>query len=94
MSFSIESVHKLASLARLKLSSEESERMQRDLNDIVLYVEQLFAVDVENIPPMTHAIPMDLPRRQDVAVSVIGREGILGSAGYDDGLVRVPKIIE
>ncbi len=94
MSFSIEDVNKLARLARLRLTGEELEKMRRDLEQVVKYVEQLFAVDVEGTVPMTHAIPMELPKRDDVVQATVGRKGALCSAGYEDGLVRVPKIIE
>jgi aspartyl-tRNA(Asn)/glutamyl-tRNA(Gln) amidotransferase subunit C len=94
MAFSLEEIRKLSHLARLSLDDDETSRMQHDLDSIVGYVESLQAVNVDNVEPMTHAIPADLPRRQDIVQASIGRQGLLGSAGYEEGLVRVPKIIE
>lgn len=94
MSFTVENIESLARLARLSLSSEEIQSTQKTLNEIVGYVESLQKVDVLGIEPMTHAVPVNLPLRKDVEQVTIGREGLLGSAGYEDGLIKVPKIIE
>jgi hypothetical protein len=37
---------------------------------------------------------MELPLRADTPIATVGREGLLGSQGYEDGLIKVPKIIE
>lgn len=94
MSFSIENIQSLSRLARLSLSDDEIQSTHKTLNEIVEYVESLQKVDVAGIEPMTHAVPMELMLRDDVEKPGIGREGLMGSAGYEDGLVRVPKIIE
>lgn len=94
MSFTIENVKSLARLARLSLSPEELESMGRDLSKVVGYIESLQRVNIDGVEPMTHAIPVELPMREDKEGLSIGREGLLGSAGYEDGLVKVPKIIE
>lgn len=94
MTFSLDEIKKLSHLARLSLSDQETQRMQHDLNSIVGYVSALEEVNVDGVAPMTHAIPVELPRRVDKAQPTIGREGLMGSKGYEEGLVRVPKIIE
>lgn len=94
MSFSIDNLHSLARLARLSLTDAEMHSLQKNLNEIVGYVESLQKVDVTNVQPMTHAVPMELAFREDEIVPGVGRDGLQGSAGYEDGLVKVPKIIE
>ena len=94
MSISIENVKSLGRLARLSLSDEEITSTQKTLNEIVGYVESLQKVNVEGVLAMTHAVPMEIPLRADVALVGAGREALMGSAGYEDGLVKVPKIIE
>lgn len=94
MSFSLEDIKSLARLAHLSLTSEEIRLMQKDLNEVVGYIESLEKVNIDGVEPMTHAVPVDLPLRKDEVQVSIGRIGLMGSAGYEDGLVKVPKIIE
>ena len=83
-----------ARLARVALADAEVERLAGDLERIVAYVEQLQAVDVDGVEPMVQ--PFDLPtvRRADEPAPVVGRRALEGWRGYEDGLVRVPKVIE
>lgn len=85
---------KVARLARLAISEDEKKHFEDDLARIVTYVEQLNEVDVSGVEPMFHAVTNTLTFRKDVAENVLGRECIKSSAGYEDGLIRVPKIIE
>lgn len=94
MSFSIEDIQKLAQLSRLALGPAEQQQMLTDLGHILDHIESLQQVNIDGVQPMTHAIPIDLPLRVDEAKPGVGHRGLMGSAGYEDGLVRVPKIIE
>lgn len=87
-------VVKAARLARLALGEAEIARIAVDLERIVGYVEQLAAVDVEGIEPMVQPFDLEGASRPDVAAPVIGRRAIAGSAGYQEGLVRVPRVLE
>lgn len=90
-----EEVSKLARLARLKVDDTELEALRAQLVRVVGFVEQLREVDVEGVAPMTHALPLELPRRADEATDdVAGRKALMGSAGYEDGLVRLPRVVE
>ncbi len=94
MEFMRSELAKVARLARLAINDEEMQHFQKDLARIVTYVEQLNEVDVENVEPMFHAGGHTLSFREDVAEKTLGRACIKSSAGYEDGLIRVPKIIE
>jgi aspartyl-tRNA(Asn)/glutamyl-tRNA(Gln) amidotransferase subunit C len=94
MQFSHEDMTKLARLSRLALSDTELLARQKDLEQILSYVETLQAIDVSEAKPMTHAVPMELYLRPDEPKPGVGRLGLMGSAGYEDGLIKVPKIIE
>lgn len=95
MSLSKADVEKLARLSRLSLPEGELDGMLDQLNRIVGYVEQLSEVDVDGVEPMVHAVPTTLRHRADTArEDVVGRDALTGSAGYEDGLVKVPKIVE
>ena len=94
MAFSREEVVRLANLSRLSLSDEQIQDMQKDLGQIVDYVGFLNEVDVSGITPMAHSIDMRLWEREDEIGKMIGPKGINQSKGNQDGLVKVPKIIE
>lgn len=87
-------VVKAARLARIQLADSEVERLAADLERVVGYVEQLMAVDVAGVEPMVQPTTLPCPRRSDEPASVIGRGALVGSAGFDDGLVRVPRVVD
>lgn len=51
-----EEIKKLAELSRIHLTEKEEENLQKDLQNILAYVEQLKEVDISNVPEMTHAV--------------------------------------
>ena len=83
-----------AKLSRLALTDPEIEKIAGDLERVVAYVEQLQGVDVEGVEPMVQPFDLDPVRRADEPAGVIGRRALEGSKGYEDGLVRVPRVIE
>jgi len=59
----LEQVLHVAKLARLTLSDEEALQMQAQLDAILGYMEGLDALDVSEVPPTFHSIPMHAPLR-------------------------------
>ena len=94
MAFTKSDLNHVARLARLSLTAEEAEKLGEDLARIVQFVELLQEVNVDGVSPMAHAGDRVLPFREDEAKVVLGRECVKSSAGFEDGLIRVPKIIE
>lgn len=94
MAFTKSDLDHVARLARLSLSPDQAEKLGEDLSRIVKFVEQLAEVNVDGVKPMSHAGDRVLPFRADVAGNSLGVECVKGSAGFEDGLIRVPKIIE
>jgi aspartyl-tRNA(Asn)/glutamyl-tRNA(Gln) amidotransferase subunit C len=95
---SADEVRQTALLARLELSDGEVERLTRELDAILGYMESLSKLDVAGVEPTTHAVPVELPLREDVLEALapqLGVEAALGDAPRQhDGLFEVPKIIE
>jgi len=100
MSVDTATVAKIASLARIKLTGAEIEGMVPELNSILAWVEQLGAVDVTGVEPMTAVIPNTLRLRDDVvgADPLTGggiRDRVLANApAAEHGFFGVPKVIE
>jgi aspartyl-tRNA(Asn)/glutamyl-tRNA(Gln) amidotransferase subunit C len=87
-------VEEIALLARLHLEPEELERMQHELGVILEHFGALAAVDTSGVPPMTHAVPMDLRMRLDIAEPSLPPETALAGAPRREGdLIVVPLSI-
>ncbi|MEW4448650.1 Asp-tRNA(Asn)/Glu-tRNA(Gln) amidotransferase subunit GatC [Qipengyuania sp. JC766] len=100
MSITRDEVAKIASLARIRMSDAELERMAPELNNILDWVEQLGEVDTSDVQPMTAVIPQQLRLRADEidADPLTGggrREDVLANApAAEHGFFGVPKVIE
>ncbi len=85
----------VAKLARLRLSEEEARQMQRQLDAILGYMEGLDELDVSEVPPTFHSIPMDAPMRRDVPEPCSDRSEILAQAPEsEEGGFAVPLVLE
>ena len=95
MSVDATAVRRIAHLARIGVSEDETPHLQREINAILAFVEALDAVDVEGVEPMTSVIPMILPMRDDVVTDGGIAEAVLANAPLtEDGFFLVPKVIE
>ena len=56
---------KVASLARLELTSEEVTAYTEQLKNILKHIDQLKKVEVQNVAPMTQPLDMDIQLRED-----------------------------
>jgi aspartyl-tRNA(Asn)/glutamyl-tRNA(Gln) amidotransferase subunit C len=89
-----EEVEAIALLARLHLEPAELERMQTELGAILDHFGALAAVDTTDVPPMTHAVPMDLRTRADVVEpSLAVGDALAAAPARADDLFVVPSII-
>ena len=92
-------ISRIANLARLALSPEQSERMLTQLNGFFDIVEQMNAVDTTGVAPLAHPTAVidhvALRLRDDVASEPNQREANQQSApAVERGLFLVPKVIE
>jgi len=90
-----EQVRALAELSKLELDAAEVERMRRDLDSILGYVEALDALDTRDVPPTTHPIELETPLRVDRIVGVLSVADVVRAApAHEGGALCVPKVIE
>lgn len=95
MKITPDEVRETAQLARLELSDEELARMTRELDSILGYMQELAAVDTDNVEPTTHAVPVALPLRADELGPMLPVDEALAAAPRRDGpYFEVPKIID
>ena len=92
MSFKIEQI---AELARLSLKPEEKARLQKDLESILAYVEQLKTVSTDSIEPTSHVLNLENVFREDKPHPSEVRDDVLKHAPEREGnFFKVPKVID
>ena len=99
MALTDQDIGRIAHLARLELSQNESERMLTQLNGFFDIVEKMRAVDTTGIEPLAHPVAaiqdIALRLRDDIASEPDQREANQKSApDVERGLFLVPKVIE
>lgn len=91
-------IAKIAQLARLELTPQESERMLSQLNAFFEVVEQMKAVDTTGCQPLAHPVAalrdITLRLRDDVAQPQHREANQRSAPAVERGLFLVPKVIE
>ena len=95
-------VEYVAALANLDLTDAERLRMEKDLNAILDYIDQLSELDTSNVEPMAQVAQIALSGgsptdalRSDELRDCLPRDLVLKNAPQSDGtFFRVPKVIE
>jgi aspartyl-tRNA(Asn)/glutamyl-tRNA(Gln) amidotransferase subunit C len=95
MSVDADTVRRIAQLARIAVAEEEVEHLRGELNAILAFVEQLSAVAVAGIEPMTSVIPMAMKKREDMVTDGGTPDEIIKNApAAEDHFFVVPKVVE
>jgi aspartyl-tRNA(Asn)/glutamyl-tRNA(Gln) amidotransferase subunit C len=95
MSVDDATVRRIAHLARIKVEDDEVAHLKGELNAILAWVEQLQAVDVEGVEPMTSVTPMTMKMREDkVTDGGIADQVTKNAPMSDDNFFLVPKVVE
>lgn len=88
-------VDHIAALARLALDEDERERIIHDLAGILEHVEEIAALDLADVPPTSHPLPLVNVTRPDTVGRTLPRDEVLASApDVEDGRFRVPRILD
>ncbi len=91
-------VRYVAKLANLNLTPEEVDHMVHDLGSILEHMDQLAAIDTENVAPMTQVLyeaEETATLRPDVERAPLGNDAALSNApASGSGYFKVPKVIE
>ena len=95
MSVDRSDVEKAAHLARLGLSSSETDHHLQDLQQILSLIEQMQAVDTNNIEPLSSPLDAVQPMREDRVTETDHRDKFqLLAPATDKNHYLVPKVIE
>lgn len=85
MKITREEVVYIANLAHLNMTPDEVERMTRQLDTILSYVDKLNELRTENIPSTTHAISIHNAFRADEVKESLRREEALANGPRQNG---------
>ena len=86
---------KVAKLARLKVDEAALPALAEEFNAILGFIEQLNAVDVSGVEPMTSVTPQRLKRRADQVNDGDQQNQVLANApDAREGFFAVPKVVE
>jgi aspartyl-tRNA(Asn)/glutamyl-tRNA(Gln) amidotransferase subunit C len=84
----------VAKLARISLVDDEKSLFQKQLEEIVGYVNDVASVKVDGVLPVTHSIEKNNVFRQDISIPGLDRDTVLKNAPLNDGQqFLVPKIV-
>ncbi|CUB00178.1 Asp-tRNA(Asn)/Glu-tRNA(Gln) amidotransferase subunit GatC [Pannonibacter indicus] len=95
MSVDINTVKRVARLARLKVSDADAERMTGELNSILQFVEQLDEVNIEGVEPLTSVVAQTMKKRADgVTDGGYPADVVANAPASEDNFFMVPKVVE
>ena len=95
MSLNQADLKKIAHLARINVSEQETKVLEEKLQGIMSLIDQMQNVDTNNVEPMSHAIEVSQPLRDDIVKESDIRKDILPLASeVHDSLFVVPQVIE
>jgi len=99
MSLDKATVARIATLARIRVAVGDLDRMLGELQNILAWVEQLDEVTTDGVEPMTSAVEVTLPQREDTVTDGGYADKILANAHQPvksgaGGFFSVPKVVE
>ncbi|MDD3289003.1 MAG: Asp-tRNA(Asn)/Glu-tRNA(Gln) amidotransferase subunit GatC [Alphaproteobacteria bacterium] len=95
MTLDLNTVNKIASLARLKVPVEEQPKVLQELNGILDWIAQLNEADISGVEPLTSVNDLFLRLREDVVSDGGDSESILANAPAKTAdFFIVPKVVE
>ena len=87
-------VAKVAALARLTLTPAELQAYTSQLATILAHAADVAALDVADLPPTAHPLPLSNVTRPDQVRPVLARDEVLSAAPDPaEGQFRVPPIL-
>jgi len=88
-------VNYVAHLARLKLSPDEEAKFGAQLGQVLGYVEKLNELEVSQVEPTAHAVPLvNVTRPDETRPGLSNEEALRNAPAKANGLFIVPKIVE
>jgi aspartyl-tRNA(Asn)/glutamyl-tRNA(Gln) amidotransferase subunit C len=95
MAITKETVEYVSHLARIELKPQELEKISGQLQAILDFIDTLKRIDIKDVPPTSHILPVNNVLREDKPVQSLSAENALMNApGRRNSFFVVPKVIE
>ncbi len=95
MSIDLKTVKHISKLSRISIDDEKAKKLEKDLNSIFKWIEQLNQLNTEKVEPLTSIAETALRLRKDQIVSKNIREDILKNSPKENkDYFVVPKVVE
>lgn len=95
MKLDAETLAKIAHLSRLDIDEKETDKMLRDMSNMLTFVEKLNEVNTDGIEPLTTMSHEVNALREDVVKQDLSHKEVLQNAPKKDAeFFRVPKVLE
>ena len=95
MAIEQDEIEKIAELARIRISGEQIGQVTQRITEILQMVDQLQAVDTQNVEPMANPLDATQRLRSDEVTDTDQREAFQAIApAVENGLYLVPKVID
>lgn len=95
MSMDINTVRKVAGLARIEVKEEDLGRWAQQLGGILDWIEQLQAVNTDNVAPLANVVNIELKLRKDAVNDGGNPDKVLSNTAESiEGYYVVPKVVE
>ena len=89
-----EDVAHVAELARLSLGKDELDAFTSQLADVLDHAADLDALDLDDVPPTAHPLPLRNVLRRDVVGETSDRAEVLAAApSVEEDQFRVPPVL-
>jgi aspartyl-tRNA(Asn)/glutamyl-tRNA(Gln) amidotransferase subunit C len=90
----VKDVEKMAELAKLQLSAEESQNFTQSLQVILEQMEVLQQVETSRIEPTVYILPSkNIFREDEVGTCLSKKEALANASEVEGGCFKVPRII-
>ena len=94
MNIDLETIRKIAHLARLEFKDQEEATLLKDFNKILDWMDKLNEVNTDDVEPLIHMSEEINVLREDVAVNMLSHsEALLNAPKKDSDYFRVPKFL-
>lgn len=87
-------INRLATLSKLDFDADEKQAIQKDLQNIIGFFEQISELDTDNVEPLIYMSDEYNVFRADTINPLVTKTQALRNAPVHDGdFIKVPKVI-
>lgn len=95
MALNKDTIKQVTHLARIHLKPDELDRFSEQLKEILSFIDKLNKLDVKDVNPTSHILPINNVLRDDELKSSLGADKTLENAPRkQESFFAVPRVIE